>query len=538
MPNPSKLAQITNSLLSPLKSQGEEFGGANTSGSTSKLREGKRILWGNVGVRVKDANTHFMVVGATGSGKTTFINRILWSLFEFRDSGLSKKFRALIYDPKQDMVPYVYGMSERQEQDKQKGNLDPARIRILHPFDTRSYAWDIAKDIDDPISARQVATILVPESSGKSAAEGDAFFDNAVRDLLTGVILSFINCSDAGKWTFRDVILAMLYEDYLRLVLERNTLDGEVFHIGRRLLKCYLDGEPRTVSNIKASILARLSIYEPLAAVWHKAYEDKKCFSIAEWITSDQILILGNDESSRSSLDKINQVLFKRITELLLSKESPPDTSDGEDFSWIFLDEVREAGHLDGLSRLLTKGRSKGVCIVLGFQDIDGLRSVYGTEIANEITGQCHNIAILHTNSATTAQWGADIFGRFLSTDVARTVGAESGEGSRNISRQERMKVYSGDIIELPKASSVNGLHCYLRAEQKEKLKDAKQHLKWEEQVAEFLIQKSTKQEHVGFSPRPKKEQYLKIWDENDLQRLNINLPSNPPKASLQNFKK
>lgn len=53
----------------------------------------------------------------------------------------------------------------------------------------------------------------------------------------------------------------------------------------------------------------------------------------------------------------------------------------------MFLDELRDLGRLDALNRLLLKGRSKNVSVVLGFQDIEGLREVYGDKVANEIVG-------------------------------------------------------------------------------------------------------------------------------------------------------
>ncbi|MFX8071333.1 hypothetical protein ABTK88_19825, partial [Acinetobacter baumannii] len=71
--------------------------------------------------------------------------------------------------------------------------------------------------IVDPISARQLATILVPETS---SGEGGAFFTNAVRDLLTGILLVFIECvPNQGAWTFRDALLGMLYRPYMEYLL-------------------------------------------------------------------------------------------------------------------------------------------------------------------------------------------------------------------------------------------------------------------------------------------------------------------------------
>jgi hypothetical protein len=75
--------------------------------------------------------------------------------------------------------------------------------------------------------------------------------------------------------------------------------------------------------------------------------------------------------------------------------------------TWFFLDEVREAGKLELLGRLLTKGRSKGVALDLGFQDISGMREAYGQELADELLGQCNTKILLRVNSPQSAAWAA-----------------------------------------------------------------------------------------------------------------------------------
>lgn len=417
------------------------------------------LPWGGVKLPVEYATEHFLALGATGSGKTVLINILMRDVLPKLPTNGS---RALIYDAKQDVVSALEGMGLG------------GRYRILHPFDRRSYAWDMAQDIVDPVSARQLATILVPDED-EPGSGNTGFFTNAVRDLLTGVFLVFINCARPGQWTFRDVILAMLYPPYLAAVLAMNrTRDGRPFHIPDRLRQSYLAGtsgepsaDPRTASNIRSTINTKLSIYEPIAAAWQHAWSWQRTFSLSGWLQSDDILVLGNDEASRTALDAINQALFKRMTELALARAElgREDRGCGRGLTWVFFDEVREAGRLDGLSRLLTKGRTKGVAVVLGFQDIEGLRAVYGSEVANELVGQCHNTVVLKLNSPSTAQWAADLFGRQLetfelpSTNIGVT-GPSSGMAEQ---QQERARVYTADLLYAPPACRANGLSGYQR---------------------------------------------------------------------------
>lgn len=485
------------------------------------------LRWGRQEVNPKYGTEHFLVVGASGSGKTTLINMMLRSLLTS-----PRRLRAMVYDPKQEVLPYLYGM------------VNSERVRVLHPFDSRSCAWSLADDIDGPISARQFATLLVPE--GRDTSGSESFFVSAVRDLLTGVILAFVNCVPNPKaWTFRDVILTMLYEPYLRFILEMGrTRTGDPFPMTARLMDSYLGVDPersdaRTAGNIRASINTKLSIYEPVAAVWHLAELSGKTFSLTQWAREGcrDVLVLGNDEASRAAIDAINQAIFKRTTELLLAgrETNSQEKETGENQTWMFLDEVREAGQLDGLSRLLTKGRSKGVCLVLGFQDIDGMREAYGEEIANEICGQCSNIAILKLNSPTTAQWASDLFGRRLTEAQSRSRGMSS-EGTLQMGREsgedERPWVYTSDLLYLPSTSPRSGLQGYFRSPNVDPLtQKLRVGLEWQKDIQPHLPQvhpevaAGRRSGYAALLPRPVSEHYLKPWDADDWKRLGFRGP-------------
>jgi type IV secretory pathway TraG/TraD family ATPase VirD4 len=138
------------------------------------------------------------------------------------------------------------------------------------------------------------------------------------------------------------------------------------------------------------------------------------------------VLVLGNDDSVRAAMDAINQVLFQRASELVLRKPNSWSRR-----SWFFLDEVREAGKLAGLPRLMNKGRSKGVCVALGFQDIHGMKSVYGAELALELVGQCSNKVLLRLESAETAKWASETVGQYEEIQVLESQSRDSAAHAR-----------------------------------------------------------------------------------------------------------
>ena len=474
------------------------------------------------GIHRKYGTEHFLVVGASGSGKTTLINILMKSVF-----ATAPTFRAMIYDPKQEVLPYLYALK------------DSSRVKVLHPFDARCCAWDLAQDIDGPVSARQFATILIPDADGESGS--DSFFTNAVRDLMTGVILTLVRCvPNANAWTFRDVILAMLYEPYLRFLMQlERTREGEPFPYVARLRQSYLDGDTRTTGNIRATINSKLSIYEPIAAVWQQAQAQGNTFSLAHWVAEScqDVLVLGNDESSRAAIDAVNQAIFKRATELFLANRESTEVEkgSGQNQTWFFLDEVREAGKLDGFSRLLTKGRSKGACVVMGFQDIDGMKNAYGEEIAQEICGQCNNIAVLKLNSPSTAEWASELFGRRLAASQSKSRGltAEGGmQMSREAGEDERPWIYTSDLLYLPPTSKINGLTGYFRSPDIDPTAhELRVHLAWEQIAAHLPIphpdvaEKEAQGRTSGAAAKIMRgvaSHYLKPWDEADWERLGL----------------
>lgn len=316
--------------------------------------------------------------GIKNSNVKIEIDGSIISLNSNRDIYKNISYRSLVYDAKQDSVSIIRAINPH------------CRIVILNPFDKRCAAWDMAKDIIKPSTALQVATILIPENESAS----QPFFSNAARQLVAGVLQAFILLKP-GQWDFRDVINATKSKARLATLLSKTPYTKD-------LPEQYLNNEG-TAGSILSEIATHMGAYEHIAAAWSKASEK---VSLTDWVSGNYILILGNDAAHRAAIDSVNKLIFQRLTELILAK---PETKN--DQTWIFLDEIREAGKLEGLSRLLNMGRSKGACVVLGFQDIEGMQSVYGEKEANEIVGQCNHMSLLRLNSPKTAQWASDRVG-------------------------------------------------------------------------------------------------------------------------------
>lgn len=351
------------------------------------------IYWGGLELPDSVSEGHFLVAGATGSGKTLTLRLMMQSVLPHIGPG--HDIRAFVYDAKRDILPILQGMK-----------LD-CPVKTLNPFDGRGVAWDIARDVTDDSTARQIASILVPPDNGPNN-----FFTNAARDLLAGTMHALLS-NVPEKWTLRDVLLIMEDLDRLEALLR------SCVHT-KSLVKTYLLKE-KTAQDIFSSISTHVFVFRPIAALWEHA---KEKISLGEWTTSDSILVLGNDESLRFPLDAMNRVIFQRVSELVLNR-----TNSRTRRTWFIVDEAADVGKLKVLKPLIEKARSLGIRIVLGFQDIDGIREAYGEHAGNVISGICANKALLRLDSVGTAKWASENIGEALIKEHTQSFSTSSGPG-------------------------------------------------------------------------------------------------------------
>ena len=340
------------------------------------------IRWAGLELPARVAEGHFAAIGAPGSGKTLMHRELMASVLP--TISVNTDCRALVYDLKRDLVSQL----------KALGLQCP--IDILNPFDARALAWDIAKDLTNPHTAADYAASFIPERQG----EVHPFFTAAAQTMLAGV-LGALMAKAPGRWTLRDLIHLTGTPERLRLVLESTPQTAP-------LIQRYF--EPRdTFQNILSTLANAMVRLAPVAAVWERVPAARH-ISLERWAKakdSGSVLVMGAAFEHQETLTAINRVMFLFLSNALLSVDEVP----GHNRAWFFIDELKEARRLQGLSALLTNGRSKGVRCVLGFQDLEGLQAIYGENEANEIAGMCANTSILRLASSHTADWGSKRIG-------------------------------------------------------------------------------------------------------------------------------
>jgi hypothetical protein len=237
-------------------------------------------------------------------------------------------------------------------------------------------------------------------------------------------------------------------------------------------------------------------------------------------------VVLGHDPRHSYAINAINRVFVKLASDSLLAQHERPEWS-----TLVGIDEVREMGKVDCLRPLMNGGRSKGVAIALGFQDIEGMRELYGKE-ASEIAGQPAFKALLRMQSPETAEWAASVVGDQLVREY--TTSNSSGQGVNSVTSQEhlncRKAILPSEFMSFSPTNPVNGLSGVFCVPG---VGVYRHRLRWQDIAKTLPVRDATIPDFLG---RPDHEQILEPWTSAELARLGLTTPvgqglAQPPAA-------
>lgn len=350
------------------------------------------FTFGNQTFPGKSATDHFLILGATKSGKTTLIEQLL--IDAVTPIGKRPDYRALIYDAKGDTIPFLSSVLP-----------DLSNVRILNAFDRRSNPWDIAADIPNPTIAREMASALCPTSSRSKDGENQFFQDQAVGFIAQAILgLQAVRGKD---WNLRD--LCNVFRDFKDLEhIFQNTPDGA------SKIKQFTRTE-KTRDNILQSVIRFTDKYSSIAAAWH--HSNVEPVSLTQWANEpgkESILVLGYNPDAEESLNQLNQAIFKRAVQLIAKR---PNSDAAR--TWFILDEATQLGELPMISTLHRYCRAKGAAVVLATQSMAGLESVYDKSILEEINSNSGFKALLRTHGYQDARWASDQCGKYIQSRYA-----------------------------------------------------------------------------------------------------------------------
>ena len=395
------------------------------------------VVWGDVTVPQNLANYHFLAAGSTGSGKSTLLRMLLRGVLP--DVPV-KEFdtRALVYDAKTEAYPDLAALGLHADGDS-------PHTAILNPFDSRCSAWDVGRDIRDEAQAQELAAVMVPPADG-----ANKYFYDASRLMLktAAQALAKLRETQGRNWTFRDLLLACANVSDLKALVVKTALTG------LDAVEDFLR-PTREARSVRMTLAVENNSFNVIAAAWERARLQGRTFSIHDWVAGKgpQVLLVGSSKQARTALNTVNRLLVQRVQQIALDYAERNDKSARR--TWVFLDEFPALGAIPYLEEMLTEGRSRGICAVLGFQHIAHVRRWYGP-MSEALVGQCLHQAYFRSNDAEMGEWCARHFGRLLTLeadpDLPRHVVKDSPAATVN------------DFLFMEPATEKAGFQCIIRS--------------------------------------------------------------------------
>jgi hypothetical protein len=408
------------------RSRGEERHGRRTKGPEllSALRSIRGVKADGIRLRLRFENSllgrlpfgpsyrfpsklessHVLLMGDTGSGKSTAIRQILRQVQERRES-------AIVYDPAMHFVGEFY--------DPRRGDL------ILNPLDARCPYWGLGSEIVREETATSIAAAFLPETEYERE-----FFTDAPRRILAHLLKRKPQPRDILKWMAQPEMMAAMVK-------------------GTPLAALLDPAAPPQRAGVIASLNMVADSLELLPE-----YDDAQCktFSTAEWYTErKRWVFLTSSAEYREKLLPLHSVwldlFILRMMGYCEDRAARP--------VWFVLDELASLNKLPQLHTAVTENRKYGNPVVLGFQGRSQLEKRYGQD-AEAMLSQPATKVFFKTSEPRAAKWISEAIGE---------IEVERLKESRSMGLLRSKKSYAMDIAVKPlvMASEIAGLET-LRA--------------------------------------------------------------------------
>ena len=352
--------------------------------------------------------SHVMLIGTTGSGKTTELRSLVTQMRERQDT-------AVIFDLTGAYVEAFY---------------DPARDTILNPMDARCPAWSIFNDCRTHSEFTAAASALIPSDGGSS----EPFWALAARTLF---IEMCVRLQERGQTT--------------NLALSENLMTADLKRVHRFLANTIAD--PLTAPEAARMAESIRAVFNTNAQVLRFLPDEGEPFSIRDWITRDKkpgsILFVT---SSYVDLP-MNRALLTLWMDLAINRlMTLPRTRSLR--TWFMFDELGALHRLPAIENGLQTARAFGGAMILGIHSFEKLVEVYGEQGARNLASLARSKLILATADLDTAEQCARYIGNreVRQMDEAYSYGYNNTRDASTLTPRKQVEplVIADDITNLP----------------------------------------------------------------------------------------
>ncbi|WP_242127243.1 type IV secretion system DNA-binding domain-containing protein [Sphingobium sp. Sx8-8] len=352
--------------------------------------------------------SHAMLLGTTGAGKTTQLRSLITQMRQRQDT-------AVVFDLTGAYVEAFY---------------DPDRDMILNPMDMRCPAWSIFNDCSTYSHFTSAAVALIPSDGGSS----EPFWALAARTLFIEMCMRLIERGQTSN-----------------LALAENLMTADLKRVHRTLANTIAD--PLTAPEAARMAESIRAVFNTNAQVLRFLPDDGDPFSIRRWMTADKapgsILFVTSDYDDLE-MNKPLLTLWMNIA--INSLMTLPRTRSLR--TWFLFDEVGALHRLPAIEKGLQTARNFGGAMILGLHSFQKLVEVYGEEGARNLSSLARTKLILATGDIKTAEECSHYIGsrEVRQMDEAYSYGYNQTRDASTLSARKQVEplVLPDDITNLP----------------------------------------------------------------------------------------
>jgi type IV conjugative transfer system coupling protein TraD len=352
--------------------------------------------------------SHAMLIGTTGSGKTTELRSLVTQMRERQDT-------AVIFDLTGAYVEAFY---------------DPTRDTILNPMDARCPAWSIFNDCRTHSEFTAAAAALIPSDGGSS----EPFWALAARTLFIEMCIRLMERGQTSN-----------------LALSENLMTADLKRVHRFLANTIAD--PLTAPEAARMAESIRAVFNTNAQVLRFLPDEGEPFSIRDWITRDKkpgsILFVTSNYVDLP----MNRALLTLWMDLAINRlMTLPRTRSLR--TWFMFDELGALHRLPAIENGLQTARAFGGAMILGIHSFEKLVEVYGEQGARNLASLARSKLILATADLDTAEQCARYIGNreVRQMDEAYSYGYNNTRDASTLTPRKQVEplVIADDITNLP----------------------------------------------------------------------------------------
>lgn len=336
-------------------------------------------------------STHVIVIGLTGTGKTTLLDSVERQIMARGD-------RMIVHDIKGDFTKYHY---------------NPKTCVMLGPWDTRGVLWDATRDIATPAQADAFAARVFDI---KNVDPKNRHWYQSAAALLSGAIRSYM--AERKPWRWSDI--ADVWEnDHVGLVLRAAQGNSIVRQNFPNFFAAIAAGKPPRINDEEDSIFSTVADdfgWILNYAALDRADADGKRFSVADWVFGTahkeiKTVILNYSTNDDAVCQQVFGALLATVATTLGSSRVPEVGADEPGNLWLILDEFAQLGSraFKAIQSISELGRSKGARLVLATQSVDQITALLGAEKAAPVLHQQRTRIYLQCNPEAAEKISTDV---------------------------------------------------------------------------------------------------------------------------------